>query len=84
MSTVSVCVPRLLLCVCCAPCASLQHVVRLIAFGRLEDYLEVSVPVKLGVSGNDGKASPTSNGAKRPPPDSTPDEAPEEKRAKPQ
>ena len=77
-------VPRLLMCVCCAPCASLQHVVRLIAFDRLKDYLEVNVPMKLGVSGNDGKASPTSNGAKRPPPDSTPDEAPEEKRAKSQ
>ena len=57
---------------------------RLIAFGRLKDYLEVSVPMKLGVSDNDGKASPTSNGAKRPPPDSTHEGAPEEKRAKPQ
>ena len=74
----------LLLCVHCAACVSSQHAVRLIAFGRLEDYLEVSVPVKLGSSGSDGKPPSPSDGAKRPPPDDTPDEAPEEKRAKPE
>ena len=78
------CSPHLLLCVHCPTHVSLQHAVRLIAFGRLEDYLEVSVPVKLGGSGSDGKPPSPSDGTKRPPPDATPDEAPEEKRAKPQ
>lgn len=61
-----------------------QHTVRLIAFDRLAAYLEVDVPVKLGGGDDSGKAPSSSLGAKRPPSDSAPDEASEEKRAKPQ
>ena len=57
---------------------------RLIAFGRLRDYLEVSIPVKLVGSDDSGKPPSSSDGAKRPPPDSAPEDAPEEKRAKPE
>lgn len=74
----------MLLCVLSVLCVSLQHAVRLIAFGRLEDYLEVSIPMKLVSSGDSGKPPSSSDGAKRPPPDSAPEDAPEEKRAKPQ